>query len=147
MTSSGLEVVRSGRSDSAPNGARLAESGFTQPQFWLLRHLSGNDLSADGRGLTIAEVRRAMSSYLRHEDDLAADAAVLAERGCLRRDGEGRWWLTAAGERAGLGTKKHAPAIRAQIHRGIDDTDYVTTLKVLQRMIDNTNAEPDFAER
>jgi hypothetical protein len=118
--------------------ARQAEHGYTQPQFWLLRNLSKNDISPDGRGMTIPELRRAMSTYLRAEDDLAAEAEVLRERGWLTRDAQERWWLTEAGEAARVDLKKHAPAIRARIHQGIDDADYVTTLKVLQRMIENT---------
>jgi hypothetical protein len=33
--------------------------------------------------------------------------------------------------------KKAAPAIRARIHEGIDDADYVAALKVLGRLIAN----------
>ncbi|CAL9339464.1 hypothetical protein SUDANB105_00239 [Streptomyces sp. enrichment culture] len=119
--------------------ARQAELGYTQPQFWLLRNLSRNDLSADGQGMTVPELRQAMASYLRPEDDLAAEAEVLLERGWLTRDTDGRWWLTEAGEAARVDLKKHAPAIRARIHEGVDDADYVTALKVLQRMIHNTS--------
>lgn len=118
--------------------AQQAELGFTQPQFWLLRHLSANDLSPDGRGLTIPELQRAMSAYIRPEDDLVAEADVLLERGWLTREGEGRLWITGSGEEARAGLKRHAPDIRARIHEGIDDADYVTALKVLQRMIRNT---------
>ncbi|MEV5746952.1 MarR family winged helix-turn-helix transcriptional regulator [Actinoallomurus sp. NPDC052308] len=118
--------------------ARQAELGFTQPQFWLLRNLSKNDISPDGQGLTVPELRQAMSSYLRPEDDLAAEAEVLVERGWLSRDGEGRLWITEAGEEARTDLKRHAPEIRARIHQGIDDADYVTALKVLQQMIRNT---------
>lgn len=121
--------------------ARQAELGFTQPGFWLLRNLSRHDISPDGRGMTVPELERAMSSYLRSEDDLEAEAAVLLERGWLTRDGEGRLWITEAGEEARLSLKQHAPAIRERIHEGIDDADYVTTLRVLQRMIRNTGGE------
>lgn len=117
--------------------ARQAEVGFTQPQFWLLRNLSVHDLSPDGQGRTIPSLVAAMSGYLRAEDDLTAEAAVLAERGWLRRDADGRWWITEAGEAARSDMKRHAPAIRARIHEGIADADYVTALKVLRRMVDN----------
>jgi hypothetical protein len=117
--------------------AQQAELGFTQPQFWLLRNLSKNDISPDGHGMTIPELQQAMSSYIRPEDDLKAEAEVLLERGWLTRDGEGRLWITESGDEARASLKQHAPAIRARIHQGIDEADYVTTLKVLQRMIDN----------
>ncbi|MFJ8209449.1 MarR family transcriptional regulator [Streptomyces sp. NPDC096033] len=117
--------------------ARQAEKGYTQPQFWLLRNLSANDISADGEGMTVPELRRAMASYLRPEDDLDAEAAVLVERGWLRRDDEERLWLTEAGEEARLSLRRNGPAIRAALHEGIDDADYVTTLKVLRQLIRN----------
>ncbi|MFK3979617.1 MarR family winged helix-turn-helix transcriptional regulator [Micromonospora sp. NPDC050397] len=118
---------------------RFAEHGFTQPQFWLLRNLSKNDLLPDGGGLTVPELQQAMSSYRRAEDDLDAEATILLERGWLTRDTEGRLWITEAGEEARVDIARHAPAIRAQIHEGIDDADYVTTLKVLRRMIQNAD--------
>ncbi|BCM72530.1 MULTISPECIES: hypothetical protein [Streptomyces] len=118
--------------------ARQAELGFTQPGYWLLRNLSPNDLSPDGRGMTVPELQQAMSTYLRPEDDVAAEAEDLLERGWLRRDDTGRLWITEAGDEARATLKRHAPAIRTHIHEGISDADYVTTVKVLQRMIRNT---------
>ncbi|MGC9377588.1 MarR family transcriptional regulator [Streptomyces sp. MH13] len=118
--------------------ARQAELGFTQPQFWLLRNLSKNDISPDGRGMTVPELQQAMSAYLRPEDDLEAEAEVLLGRGWLTRDAAGRLWITASGEEARTGLQQHTPAIRDHIHRDIDDADYVTTLRVLQQMIRNT---------
>ncbi|MEV6301857.1 MarR family winged helix-turn-helix transcriptional regulator [Actinoplanes sp. NPDC051861] len=119
--------------------ARQADHGFTQPQFWLLRNLSAHDLSPDGRGRTVDELRRAMRGYLRPEDDLAAEAEVLVERGWLRvGEDDGLLWITEAGEAARLDLKACAPQIRSEIHAGVDDADYVTALKVLQRMIRNT---------
>ncbi|MFK0255220.1 MarR family transcriptional regulator [Streptomyces sp. NPDC090445] len=118
--------------------ARQAELGFTQPQFWLLRNLSERDLSPDGHGMTVPELRRAMAAYLRSEDDLEAEAEVLLGQGRLTRDGEGRLWITEAGEEARTRIKEHAPSIRARIHEGVDDADYVTALKVLRQMLRNT---------
>ena len=123
--------------------ARHAELGFTQPQYWLLRHLSKNDISIDGHGMTIAELEQAMSSYLRDEDDLAVEAEVLLERGWLTRGDAGRLWITESGDEARADLKRHAPAIRDRIHHGIDDADYVTALKVLRQMIRNTDGIPD----
>ncbi|MFD4369691.1 MarR family transcriptional regulator [Rhodococcus sp. NPDC058521] len=117
--------------------ALQAELGFTQPQFWLLRNLSEDDISPDGEGMTIPELQQAMSSYIRPEDDLEAEAQVLLTRGWLTRDTRDRLWITEAGEKARTEIKLHAPAIRARIHEGIADSDYVTTIKVLQRMIQN----------
>ncbi|MEV0186946.1 MarR family winged helix-turn-helix transcriptional regulator [Kitasatospora purpeofusca] len=117
--------------------ARQAEKGYTQPQFWLLRNLSKNDISPDGAGMTVPELRAAMASYLRPEDDLAAEAAPLVERGWLTQDADQRLWLTEEGEQARVDLARNAPAIRAALHAGIDDADYVTALKVLHRLIRN----------
>ncbi|MFM9594291.1 MarR family transcriptional regulator [Streptomyces scabiei] len=117
--------------------ARQAEKGHTQPQFWLLRNLSPHDLSPDGGGMTVPELRAAMASYLRPEDDLAAESDVLLERGWLTRDADGRLWLTPEGEQARVDLARNAPVVRAALHEGIDDADYVTTVKVLQRLIRN----------
>ena len=117
--------------------ARQAEKGYTQPQFWLLRNLSANDISPDGEGMTVLALRKAMASYIRPEDDLAAEAEVLVERGWLTKDAEDRLWLTESGEQVRVDLARNAPAVRAALHEGIDDADYVTTLKVLQRLIRN----------
>lgn len=117
--------------------AQQAEKGYTQPQFWLLRNLSANDISPNGEGMTLPELRKAMTSYIRPEDDLAAEAEVLLERGWLARDAEDRLWLTEDGEQARLDLARNAPAIRATLHEGIADADYVTTVKVLQRLTRN----------
>ncbi|MFP3991927.1 MarR family transcriptional regulator [Streptomyces sp. E11-3] len=116
--------------------------GFTQPQFWILRHLSTDDLSVDGRGMTVPELVDAMTTYLRPEDDLAAEAATLLDRGWVTRDDDGRLWITEAGDAARADLKTHAPAWRDRIHEGVDDADYVTTLRVLRRMMRNVGSEP-----
>ena len=118
--------------------ARQAELGMTQPQFWLLRNLSKNDLLPDGGGRTVPELRQAMTSYLRAEDDLDVEADALVDRGWLSRDENGRLRITEAGENARIRLSRHAPAIRSLIHKGIDDKDYITALKVLRQLILNT---------
>ncbi|MFF3674597.1 MarR family transcriptional regulator [Streptomyces sp. NPDC002120] len=117
--------------------SQQAAKGYTQPQFWLLRNLSENDISPDGEGMTLPELREAMASYIRPEDDLAAEAAVLLERGWLTRDADDRLWLTEEGEQARVDLARNAPAIRAALHEGISDADYVTTVKVLHQLIRN----------
>ncbi|MFE7776288.1 MarR family transcriptional regulator [Streptomyces sp. NPDC057445] len=122
--------------------AQLAELGLTQPQYWLLRNLSEDDLSPDGRGMSVPELQQAMSTYLRREDDLNSEAEILLKRGWLTADGEGRLWITEAGDEARAAIKQHVPAIRDRIHHGIDDADHLTALMVLQQMIRNTGDRP-----
>ncbi|MFM9609062.1 MarR family winged helix-turn-helix transcriptional regulator [Streptomyces niveiscabiei] len=118
--------------------AHMAELGTSQPQFWILRNLSPHDLSPDGHGRTVPELKEAMTTYLRPEDDLSAEAQTLLAKGWITRDGDGRLWITEAGEEARTEVKRHAPAVRARLHEGIDDADYVTAVKVLRRMILNS---------
>ncbi|MFD6415282.1 MarR family transcriptional regulator [Streptomyces sp. NPDC060194] len=116
--------------------ARQAAKGYTQPQFWLLRNLSVHDIAPHDEGMTLPSLRAARASYLRPEDDLAAEAAVLVERGWLSRDAD-RLRITEAGERARGELARNAPEIRAVLHEGIDDADYVVALRVLRRLIRN----------
>lgn len=118
----------------------MVKRGLTQPQFWLLRHLSAEDLSADGEGMLVVDLHDAMAEYLRPEDDLDAEAAVLADRGLLRRDEDRCYWITDAGEAARLRMKAAAPEIGDPIHAGITEADYVTAMKVLGRLIANTSS-------
>ncbi|MCU7820549.1 MarR family transcriptional regulator [Kitasatospora sp. DSM 101779] len=115
-----------------------AALGYTRPQYWMPRHLSKHDISPDGHGMTVPELRQAMREYLGTEDDLDAEAGTLLERGWATRDDAERLWITEAGDRARACLKQHAPAIRDRIHEGIDEADYVTALKVLRRMIADT---------
>lgn len=117
--------------------AQQEERGYTQPQFWLLRNLSAADLG-DGTGKTVPELQDAMVTYLREEDDLAAEAEILVARGWLRLDCHGAYWITDLGDETLTSLAAYAPEIRAKIHAGIDDADYVVAMKVLQQLIRNT---------
>ncbi|MFE7672701.1 MarR family transcriptional regulator [Streptomyces albidoflavus] len=119
---------------------KQAEVGFTQPGFWILRFLSKHDVSEDGQGRTVAELQDAMAHFLLPEDDLAAEAETLLAAGWVTRDGEDRLWITEAGDAARAGLKAHAPAWHAEMHAGISDADYATTLRVLMRFMRNTGA-------
>ncbi|MGA4541622.1 MarR family winged helix-turn-helix transcriptional regulator [Uniformispora flossi] len=122
---------------------RQGELGLTQPQFWLLRNLSTDDLSPDGAPRSVAELQEAMRDYLLPTDDLVAESDVLVERGWLTREPDGRLQLAAEGEAARLRVKEIAPSVRAHIHEGIDDADYATAVRVMQRMIANVAVERD----
>ncbi|MCF3169327.1 MULTISPECIES: MarR family transcriptional regulator [Streptomyces] len=114
-----------------------AEKGYTQPQFWLLRNLSAEDISPDGAGMTLPELQEAMASYIQPQDDLATEAAELVRRGWLRQDADGALWITEEGERARLDLKRNTPALLAALHAGISVEDYVTTVKVLRQFVRN----------
>ena len=124
-----------------------ARRGFTRPQSWVLRHLSPDDLSPDGEGMTVPQLRPAMAAYLRPEDDLVVAAEVLGERGWVRQDEDERLRLTDRGEAARQEMLRSAPEIRAVIHAGVDDAEYVQALRVLQELITNTTADLQGAAR
>jgi DNA-binding MarR family transcriptional regulator len=118
----------------------LARLGLTQPQYWVLRYLSENDLSADGGGRTVGELVEEMREFLRPEDDLADESAVLVERGWVREDAGGRLWITVRGEAERLRVKEAVPGMRGRMHEGINDADYVVTVRTLRRMMRNVGA-------
>ncbi|SEM06448.1 hypothetical protein [Rhodococcus maanshanensis] len=126
----------------------LAARGLTQPQYWIIRNLHQDDLASAAEaesGLTPAELTARMSSYLLPQDEPESDAADLVERGLLTRDAAGRLRLAEPGRRAHALVKEQLPGVRREIHAGIDDADYVTTVKVLRRMILNVGGEEALA--
>lgn len=112
--------------------------GFTQLEFWILRHLSPADLATSTKELTGGELRVAMREYLRAEDDVDSTSASLVQRGLLETDSSGRYRITPDGETARLEMAQQTPQIRALIHEGIDDADYVIAVKVLKQLVANT---------
>ncbi|MEE3922385.1 hypothetical protein V2I01_41100 [Micromonospora sp. BRA006-A] len=54
--------------------------------------------------MTVPDLRHAMRSYLRAEDDLEAEAEVLRERGWLTRDADGGLRIAQAGRTRGSGS-------------------------------------------
>ncbi|MBB5120295.1 hypothetical protein FHS36_003737 [Streptomyces eurocidicus] len=84
-------------------------------------------------------VRHDRSSLRRRQHPEARSFALNRTWGLIRptRDAQDRLWLSEEGEQAHVALARNAPAIRAAFHEGIDDADYVTTVKVLQRLIRN----------
>lgn len=61
----------------------------------------------------------------------------LFHRGWLRIDAGQRLQLTEAGEAARVRLRELATELRAVVHEGISDEEYVAALKVLRRMAAN----------
>ncbi|MFF0446960.1 MarR family winged helix-turn-helix transcriptional regulator [Streptomyces sp. NPDC004609] len=113
--------------------AELAGLGLSQPQWWVLSQLAE---SPEGRDRT--ELAGFLQGYLGvggpaigDEIDtlLGRDLVALGPDGLLRTTASGAGLQARAAERQ--------RAVRAGIHEGIEDEEYVRTLKVLQRMIHN----------
>lgn len=111
----------------------LAEMGLTQPQWWVLSQLVR---APEGRPRD--EVVSVLKGYLEvGEGALLHNIHALRDRGLLTEDPAGRIALTDDGRALQARVAERQKAVRAQIHEGITDEDYVRTLKVLQRMIHN----------
>ncbi|MFE6159150.1 MarR family winged helix-turn-helix transcriptional regulator [Streptomyces sp. NPDC056486] len=110
----------------------LAESGLTQPQWWIL-----NQIAADG-GRDKAAVVATLRGYLNIGDGaLHHDISALHDRALLTEDIDGRLRITDEGRGLRDDTAVRQQKTRAEIQEGISDEEYIRTLKVLQRMIHN----------
>ncbi|MEV5978135.1 MarR family winged helix-turn-helix transcriptional regulator [Streptomyces sp. NPDC052114] len=111
----------------------LAELGLTQPQWWLLSQLVP---APEGRPRD--EVTAILKGYLdTGEGALLHDIGALHDRGLITEDAAGRIALTDEGRALQARVAERQLRIRAEIHEGIGDEEYVAALKVLQRMIHN----------
>lgn len=75
----------------------------------------------------------------------------LLHRGWLRSEADGdggrRLHLTEAGEAARVRLRELVTELRAVVHQGISDEEYVAALKVLRRMVANVEAARSDAPR
>ncbi|MGW0904030.1 MarR family winged helix-turn-helix transcriptional regulator [Streptomyces sp. NPDC002853] len=110
----------------------LAEAGLTQPQWWILNQL----LTSDERER--AEVVGILRGYLDVGDGkLHHDIDALRDRGLLAEGTDGRIRITDEGRALRASAAARQRNLRAEIHEGIPEEEYIRTLKVLQRMIHN----------
>ncbi|MFE6779581.1 MarR family winged helix-turn-helix transcriptional regulator [Streptomyces sp. NPDC057702] len=113
--------------------AGLRDVGLTQPQWWTLHQVAEHPT-----GRTRAEITAVLGGYLDVGDDLATEIDATLERGLLAPDASGRLRFTEAGEALYARAAAVQRANRATIHEGVSDAEFLTTMKVLQRMIHNT---------
>ncbi|MGW2324906.1 MarR family winged helix-turn-helix transcriptional regulator [Streptomyces sp. NPDC001700] len=116
--------------------AGLSEFGLSQPQWWVLNQVF--DGGEDGR--TRDEVRAVLQGYLDVGTALEPEIDALLSRGLLTTTAQ-RLRLTPEGRDLRARAAERQVAMRERIHDGIPDEDYVATLKILQRMIHNTNGQ------
>ena len=114
----------------------LATVGITQPQWWVLNQV-GDPAGAHTRdGLT-----QLLQDYLDVGDQLQVDIDDLIARDLIAVDDAGGFTITAGGERVLDDAKEVQRVAQAQIHDGVSNDDLLTTMKVLQRMIHNTDGK------
>ncbi|QGV79966.1 MarR family winged helix-turn-helix transcriptional regulator [Streptomyces ficellus] len=112
----------------------MARVDVTQPQWWTLNRVdAGGDVTREVIAAGLAEV--ADTPY-----DAGRAVDTLLHRGWLRLDDAQRLHLTDDGRAAKARIKALVTDVRARIHAGITDDEYVAALKVLRRMTDNVRA-------
>ncbi|QKV95109.1 winged helix-turn-helix transcriptional regulator [Streptomyces sp. NA02950] len=117
--------------------AGLAEFDLSQPQWWVLNQvIEGGE---DGRPRE--EVRAVLEGYLDVGDALEPEIDALLGRGLLTSDDSERLRLTDEGRALRERAAERQLRMRERIHDGIPDDAYVAALKVLQRMIHNTDGQ------
>jgi DNA-binding MarR family transcriptional regulator len=114
--------------------AALAEIGTTQPQWWTLAQVARADTPK-----TRAEVCRILRGYLdTGADTMEAEIDATVTAGWITEHPDGRLALTPEGS----AFHEKAAALQSDLwterHAGISDEEYLTTMKVLQRLIHNT---------
>ncbi|MGW4030060.1 MarR family winged helix-turn-helix transcriptional regulator [Streptomyces sp. NPDC004838] len=113
--------------------AQLAEVGLTQPQWWVLSQLAE---SPGGRDRD--ELAAFLEGYLGvGTTTMEKEIGTLADRRLVAPGEDGLLRNTPAGTELQAEAAARQRIVRADIHDGIDDAEYVRTLKVLQRMIHN----------
>ncbi|MFJ2745533.1 MarR family winged helix-turn-helix transcriptional regulator [Streptomyces sp. NPDC087440] len=115
----------------------MARHDVTQPQWWVLNRVAGGPATRDEVVSGLAEV--ADNPY-----DISRVVDQLLHRGWLAADAEGRLSLTDAGQVGRAEVKELVTSLRAQVHEGVTDEEYVAALKVLRRMTANArqSAQP-----
>lgn len=115
----------------------LARHGLAQPQWWVLNQVL--ESGEEGRGRE--ELVRFLGGYLDVGETLHEEIDGLVAEGRVTQDAMGRLYVTPAGEKLRAEAMVTQRASRETIHDGIPDEEYVRALKVLQRMIHNTDGK------
>ena len=114
--------------------ATLEGHGLTQPQWWAL-----NYLAARPAGVPLDEVVEYHRGFVDTGDALRPDVACLVATGLLD-EADGALTVSPAGEQRRAETWPDVHAALAAIREGVTDEEFITTIRTLQRMIDNVGA-------
>ncbi|MFI2782023.1 MarR family winged helix-turn-helix transcriptional regulator [Streptomyces sp. ALB3] len=109
----------------------MARIDVTQPQYWVLNRVHGG-----AAGPTREEVVAQLGPLADGPRDISRVVDQLLHRGWLGQDGQ-RLRLTDDGEAARVRLRELVTGLRAEVHRGISDAEYVAALKVLRTMVAN----------
>ncbi|MFI1472214.1 MarR family winged helix-turn-helix transcriptional regulator [Streptomyces wuyuanensis] len=116
----------------------MAKIDVTQPQYWVLNRVNGG---------STAPSREEVVTQLMHIADgpheIARVVDQLLHREWIRIDAGQRVQLTDAGEAARVRLRDLVTKLRAVVHKGISDEEYVAALKVLRKMVANVEGDGD----
>ncbi|GAA5063196.1 MarR family winged helix-turn-helix transcriptional regulator [Streptomyces similanensis] len=117
--------------------AALAGIGTTQPQWWALAQVAGAD-SVKSRDV----VSRILRNYLdTGPETMESEIDTIIAQGWITENAEGRLGTTAEGRAFYDKAAALQDQLWAERHADISDEEYLTTLKVLQRFIHNTDGQ------
>ncbi|MGX6604762.1 MarR family winged helix-turn-helix transcriptional regulator [Micromonosporaceae bacterium Da 78-11] len=115
----------------------MAAIDVTQPQWWTLTRV------AAGPAPTREDVAAQLADVADTPHEVPRAVDQLLHRGWITADDTRRLHLTDTGRAAQERIRELVTALRAEVHEGIPDQDYVTALKVIRRMIANIAAASD----
>ncbi|MFF1510360.1 MarR family winged helix-turn-helix transcriptional regulator [Streptomyces sp. NPDC058326] len=110
----------------------MARVDVTQPQYWVLNRVNGGPTAPSRE-----EVSAQLTPLAGGEREIPRVIDQLLHRGWLRLDAQQNLHLTDAGEAARARLRGLVTEVRAEVHKGISDEEYVAALKVLRTMIAN----------
>ncbi|NML52010.1 MarR family transcriptional regulator [Streptomyces sp. R302] len=114
----------------------MARIDVTQPQYWVLNQVKYRPEAPSRR-----EVDEALTPLADGPHEIPRVVDQLLHRAWLRTDAADRLHLTDAGEAARVRLRELATGLRAVVHEGVSDEEYVAALKVLRRMAANAGAD------
>ncbi|QGZ47110.1 MULTISPECIES: MarR family winged helix-turn-helix transcriptional regulator [Streptomyces] len=114
----------------------MAKIDVTQPQYWVLNRVNGGPAAPSRE-----EVVTSLTHLADGPHEISRVVDQLLHREWLSIDDGQRLHLTDAGEAARARLRELATEVRAVVHQGISDEEYVAALKVLRKMVANVEGD------
>lgn len=130
----GFWTARAAQAIRTRTRGALLDAGITQPEWWVIHQLS---LHPEGM-----ERARMLDTIGPNDTPQAIDEAIAsaAAKGWLETDGSSLRPTQAGGEASARGAAVQR-ALQDERMQGISDDEFVTTITVLQRTIENVGGE------
>jgi hypothetical protein len=114
----------------------MAKIDVTQPQYWVLNRVNGRPVAPRREEVVIQ-----LTPLADGQHEIARVIDQLVHRGWLLIDTGQRLHLTDSGEAARARLRELVSELRAVVHEGISDEEYVAALKVLRKMVANVEGD------